>query len=183
MTDGLQQAARPTTTGRVQALWLRPASRAPLRAVPQATARPGGGLDGDHAAPGKREVTLLDAGAWAAACAELGRQLDPAARRANVLVAGLDLATTLGRSLRIGEVVLDVLGETRPCELLDDGGRVGLCHSLRPQRRGGVHARVRHGGTLRVGDEVSVEPPALTGAAVPGPAAPRLRPPPRVPPP
>jgi len=58
--------------------------------------------------------------------------------------------------LCIGPVVIDVHGETRPCELMDDDGHVGLCAALRPERRGGVHGSIRTGGTLAVGDECSV---------------------------
>ena len=137
------------------AIWLRPGARLPVQRVERATALADQGLLGDHAVGGKRQVTILSREAWDAACAAFGRSVDPGVRRANVLVEGLDLAACIGRTLRIGDVVLEVLGETRPCELLDDGGRVGLCTSLRPERRGGVYARVVTGGELRVGDPVS----------------------------
>jgi MOSC domain-containing protein YiiM len=114
---------------RLEAIWLRPAARLPVRAVAEATAVAGVGLDGDHAGGGKRQVTLLSQEAWAAACADFGRDVDPAVRRANLLVSGVDLGACIGRSLQIGDVVIDVTGETRPCELLDDDGRTGLCGS------------------------------------------------------
>jgi len=143
--------AKRLVAGRLLAVWLRPAARLPVRAVPRATAVAGGGLEGDHAGGGRRAVTLLAIEAWREACAELGRDLDPAVRRANLLVEGLDLGATLGAELRIADVVLEVLGELRPCELLDDDGRAGLCAALRPARRGGVHARIVRGGELAVG--------------------------------
>jgi MOSC domain-containing protein YiiM len=142
-------------TGRVLALWLRPAARLPVQRVERATAVADVGLLGDHAGGGKRQVTLLSREAWDAACAAFGREVDPGVRRANVLVEGIDLGGCIGGSLCIGDVVLEVLGETRPCELLDDSGRVGLCASLRPERRGGVFARVRSGGELRVGAAIT----------------------------
>lgn len=138
-------------SGQLVDIFLRPGARAPVRRVAQATAIAGQGLAGDHAGPGRREVTVLSLEAWRDACGELGQQVDPAVRRANLLVAGVDLAAAIGGRLCLGDVVVEVLGETRPCELLDDGGRIGLCAALRPHRRGGVHGRILRGGELRVG--------------------------------
>ena len=140
----------------LEAIFLRPAARLPVRAVASAVAVAGVGLAGDHAGGGKRQVTLLSQEAWSAACAQLGRAVEPAVRRANLLVRGVDLGACIGKALRIGEVVIDVLGETRPCELLDDAGGVGLCAALRPDRRGGVFGAVRSAGELVVGAPVAV---------------------------
>lgn len=144
----------------LRAIYLRPGARVPVRPVDHAVAITGEGLQGDHAVGGRRQVTLLSLEAWQAACADFGRDVDPAVRRANLLVEGLDLGAAIGGALRIGEVVIDCVGETRPCELMDDDGRIGLCASLRPDRRGGVHGTIRSGGALRVGDEVRPEPAA-----------------------
>ena len=51
---------------------------------------------------------------------------------------------------------IELTGETRPCELMDDDGRVGLCAALRPDRRGGAYGVLRVGGELRVGMAVEV---------------------------
>lgn len=141
--------------GTVEAIFLRPAARLPVREVREAQAIPDTGLEGDHAGGGKRQITLLSREAWEGACRAFGREVEPSVRRANVLVSGIDLGATIGSSLRLGEVVVDVLGETRPCELMDDDGRVGLDAALRPERRGGVFGAIRTGGTLRVGDAVT----------------------------
>lgn len=138
-------------TARLLAIFLRPGARLPVRHADEATAIAGQGLDGDHAGGGKRQVTLLAREAWERACADFGTPVDPAVRRANLLVEGIDLGACIGSSLQIGDVVVDVLGETRPCELLDAQGRTGLCASLRPERRGGVYGAVRTGGILRTG--------------------------------
>jgi MOSC domain-containing protein YiiM len=149
-----------STVGTLLAIHLRPGARVPVVAVARATAIANQGLDGDHAVGGRRQVTLLAVEAWRAACAELGRDLDPALRRANLLVAGLDLRAAIGGAIALGDVVVDVLGETRPCELMDDGGRLGLMAALRPERRGGVFGRIREGGELRVGMAARLTPPA-----------------------
>ncbi len=143
--------------GAVEAIYLRPGARVPVRSVPRAVARAGEGLEGDHAGGGRRQVTILSLEAWREACRELGADLDPGVRRANVLVSGVDLRACLGRRLRLGTVEVEVLGETRPCELMDDDGRIGLDAALRKDWRGGVFGAVRTGGTLAVGDPVQPE--------------------------
>lgn len=140
--------------GTVEAIYLRPAARLPVRSVVEANVVAGRGIEGDHAGGGRRQITILSREAWEDACRAFGREVDPAVRRANVLVSGIDLGATIGSALRLGDVVVDVTGETRPCELMDDDGRVGLCAALRPERRGGVCGSVREGGVLRVGDVV-----------------------------
>jgi len=142
--------------GSVEAIFLRPAARLPVRSVDSADAVSARGLDGDHTNGGKRQVTVLSLEAWRDACAELGREVDPSVRRANILVAGVDLTNSIGRPLRVGGVVIDVLGETRPCELMDDDGRVGLDAALRKELRGGVFGSIRVGGPIRVGDLVEL---------------------------
>jgi MOSC domain-containing protein YiiM len=152
MTD----AAAPTTT--LLAIHLRPGARVPVRKVDRATAVAGKGLEGDHAGGGNRQVTLLSAQAWREACAVLGRDLDPGIRRANLVIDDPDLAKTIGARLRFGEVLIEVVGETRPCELMDDDGRLGLQAALRPARRGGVYGRILSGGELTVGMPCVREP-------------------------
>lgn len=143
-------------SGTIEAIWLRPAARLPVQPVATATAVAGQGLVGDHAGGGKRQITILAREAWADACHALGRSLDPGTRRANVMVSGVDLTASIGGVLQLGEVRIEVLGETRPCELMDDGGRLGLQAALRPDRRGGVYGRILQGGTLRIGDACSL---------------------------
>lgn len=146
------------TAARLEAIFLRPSARSPVRSVARARAVAGVGLEGDHANGGRRQVTLLSREAWDAVCTELAQTIEPAVRRANLLVSGLDLGTCIGHRLRIGDVVIDVLGETRPCELLDDGGRLGLAAALRRDRRAGVYGVLRAGGDLQVGSAVDRHP-------------------------
>jgi MOSC domain-containing protein YiiM len=121
-----------------------------------AEAVPGAGLRGDQKRSQRRQVTLLAAEAWEAATSELGVTAPPSARRANVVIRGLDLADTIGRRLRVGPVLIQVNGETDPCELMD---RVapGLKEALTPRRRAGVFGAVIEGGAIAVGDPVSTE--------------------------
>jgi len=140
---------------RIVKLFLRPAAKTPVKEVERARAVAGKGLDGDHADGGNRQLTLLDAAAWKKACDEIGAEVDPGGRRANVLIEGLHLADTIGRRLRLGPCEVEVVGETAPCRMLDEV-RQGLLAALKPERRAGVYGRIVTGGTLEVGAVVEI---------------------------
>ncbi|WP_404368989.1 MOSC domain-containing protein [Sphingomonas sp. MMS24-J45] len=122
-----------------------------------------GGISGDFrgvvkpGGKGRRQVTLIEAGDWAAAMAEVGHSIPWAERRANLLVEGLDLPQVAGTKLRIGEdVVLQITRETDPCERME-ALAPGLRAALTPDWRGGACSRVLAGGTIRIGDTIRVE--------------------------
>lgn len=92
----------------------------------------------------------------------LGADLPWHVRRANVCVEGLDLPALIGRRIRAGQLVLDVLDETRPCDLMDEM-HPGLQAALRPEGRGGVYGRVLEGGLLQIGDSIEILPANADG--------------------
>lgn len=106
--------------------------------------------------PGKRQVTLLSQQSWRDACNELGAELPWTFRRANLLVDGLRFsAADVGRIIRIGEAELQVMIETDPCPRMD-AQHEGLTKALLPDWRAGVCCRVLKGGSVRVGDGISI---------------------------
>ncbi len=105
--------------------------------------------------PGKRQVTVLSREGWQAACQTVGVDLDWTARRANLLIEGLDLQQSAGRVLSIGDVKLLITKETDPCERMKEV-HAGLYDALLPQWRGGVCCRVIQAGQIRVGDSVEL---------------------------
>ena len=125
--------------------------------VAAATLRADRGLVSNANQGGRRQVTLLEAERWEAHMAALGASLDPSSRRANLLVRGLPLAGTRGRILRIGDVRLQVAGETKPCHQMDEV-LPGLQATMRPDWGGGAFAMVLGGGEIAVGDRLEWEP-------------------------
>ena len=114
-----------------------------------------GGCVGDfRGRPGERQVTVLAREDWETACSVLGRQLHWTARRANLLIEGIDLAETTGARLQLNDVVLEVTGETDPCGRMEEIAP-GLFAALQADWRGGVCCRVIQGGSVRVGDQVT----------------------------
>lgn len=116
----------------------------------------GKGLEGNLHEGGRRQVTVIARAAWRRAEEDVGRSVDPSARRANLLVRGVELAGSEGRVLRVGGCRILVRGETRPCGRMDEQAE-GLQEALRPEWRGGVYGEVLEGGTLGVGDPVAWE--------------------------
>jgi len=118
------------------------------------------GLAGDsRGQPGPRQVTVLSQAAWRAACDELEVSLPWSERRANLLVEDLPLDQSIGGQIRIGDAVLEITGETDPCSRMV-AVHPGLRQALSPDWRGGVCCRVLRGGTLALGMEAELVPPA-----------------------
>ncbi len=145
-------------TGRLEAIWLKRGRRAPMDPVARALLVVGRGLEGNANQGGRRQVTLISAEAWSAVAAELGTDVDPRLRRANLLVSGVELAGSRGAILAIGPCRIRVGGETRPCRLMDESFR-GLRRALSRDWRGGVYGTVETGGEIAPGDRVTLAPP------------------------
>src|SRR2546423_13422085 len=120
---------------RIEAIFIYPRPRAEAVPVAEAVVLKGKGLDGDHDRSPWRQMTVIATEAWAAANAELGTDLPPQTRRANVVVSGVPLAGTRGRRLRLGPVLLEINGETDPCQRMEEA-RAGLRAALTPEWRG-----------------------------------------------
>ena len=95
-------------------------------------------------------MTLLSREQWTRLTAHLGSP-NPIVRRANLLLSGLDLVGSRHKVLRIGAVRVRVLGETRPCEDMDEAVP-GLRDALSGPWGGGAFGEVLDDGEISVGD-------------------------------
>lgn len=127
--------------------------------VTEATAVAGKGLAGNVDRSRRRQVTLIEREIWERLMRELKTNAPPSSRRANLMLSGVSLANTRGRTLRVGGVRLVVGGETTPCERMDEAVP-GLRAVMKPHWGGGVFAQVLDDGVITVGDAVSWEDPA-----------------------
>ena len=139
--------------GHLRSIYLKRFKKGPMDPRDVAILVAGKGILGNANKGGRRQVILLEEEAWADAVAELGVDLDPTTRRANLLVAGIRLEGTRGRTLRVGPTRLRIFTECTPCYQMDQA-HPGLKAALRPRWRGGACAEVIEGGEIRLGDEV-----------------------------
>jgi MOSC domain-containing protein YiiM len=143
--------------GRLLGIAVRDEAGGPMRTLDSTSVSCESGVEPDvHGAPGPRQVSVLAQESWADACREVDAELPWTTRRANLLIEGVPLASTTGRRLRVGPAVLEITDESAPCENMDEQ-HSGLRQVLMPDGRGGVVCRVVEGGSVGVGDAVSLE--------------------------
>ena len=117
------------------------------------------GIDGDFRGRNEsqrdRQVTVLSADVWQAVCGELVADLPWTARRANLLVSGIELPQETGWRISIGALELEVTMETEPCSRMDEAHQ-GLRQAIVADWRGGVCCRVLNDAEIAVGDPVAL---------------------------
>ena len=127
-----------------------------MDSVSTATLVAGRGLAGNADQGRRRQVTLIEREKWEDLMRQMKASVPPTARRANLMVSGMQLAESRNRVLRIGAVRLRVGGETRPCERMDEA-LPGLRTAMKSDWAGGVFAEVLDDGVIAVGDDVEWE--------------------------
>jgi MOSC domain-containing protein YiiM len=139
--------------GTLERIWIKRMKRGPMDPRDRAKAVAGQGLEGNANLGGSRQVTIISQEMWNAVARD---GLDPAARRANLMVSGIDLSNARGRTLRIGAVRLRLNGETRPCEQMEDA-QPGLRAAMEAPWGGGAFGEVLDDGEIAIGDAVTLE--------------------------
>lgn len=148
--------------GRLIGIYISRQKAVPLRPLRQVQAVPGRGLEGDRyyyragtfskKNTPDREVTFIEEEALKSLRAKGGPRLRPEQSRRNLLTRGVPLNHLVGRNFRVGKALFQGLKLCEPCGHLEKlsvpGAKKGLIH------RGGLRARILHGGTLRIGDTI-----------------------------
>ena len=160
-------AARPdratSTTGRVEAIHIAPASEAPMVGVDRVRAIAGVGLEGDRYATKTgtwspdprvdRDITLIEAEVIDDLAATDGIHLAPGETRRNITTRGIPLNDLVGRRFRVGDAVCEGTRLCEPCQHLTDALGKPI---LRPLvHRAGLRACILEGGEIAIGAEVA----------------------------
>ena len=141
--------------GELLEIWLKKNHGEPMVALVEAEVRAGEGIKDSAKEPHtNRQVTVLSKESWEAATESIGKSVNPGERRANFIVSGVELEETIGKILRIGELKIEVTGETVPCKLMNEVSE-GLRDALKPEWRGGVTGSVINDCLVKKGDSVN----------------------------
>jgi len=141
-------------SGTLEAIWIKRMKRGPMDSVEQALLEKDVGLVGNANQGGRRQVTLMEREVWDRLMCEVGGTFSPSARRANLLISGLSLLKSRKRMLLIGRCRIRILGETRPCERMEETLE-GLQEAMTQSWAGGAFGEVLNDGEILVGDVVS----------------------------
>lgn len=149
-------ADRHSLIGTVDRVTIATEAGVALTPVAEVEAITGVGLAGDrHAGNAARQVSIQSRTELDAASERLGREILTDQTRRNITIDAGALPRTRGQRLLLGEVELEVFSDAPPCalmtELIGKGARPAL------KKLAGIHCRVIHGGTIRVGDELALE--------------------------
>jgi MOSC domain-containing protein YiiM/phosphohistidine swiveling domain-containing protein len=152
-TSGLisWEASPPKVVG----IQLAKATRLGMQSVDSAEIETAAGLVGDRYHGSKhRQLSVQSLSELADAEAKFGHPIDPLLTRRNVTIDEGEIPRTPGHRWRVGEIELEVVRDAAPCKMLDmeigDGARTAM------RRRAGVICRVVAGGTLTLGDPVTL---------------------------
>lgn len=139
--------------GVVQAIYVSPARKIPMKSVDSVQAEEGKGLIGDrYHGTRHRHVSVQSFEDLAEAADVFEAPISHDLTRRNITVTGFDIPTKPGEHILINDVLLEVVRIAAPCKLLDDDIGRGAKTALR--RRAGTIFRLLGSGTITVGDTV-----------------------------
>lgn len=149
--------------GYIEWMGIRPERDSPVEVVSSVDVSEKEGLIGDHYSgrSGSRHVTLIQAEHLPVVAALTGRDtLDPALLRRNIVVSGLNLLALKDHQIQIGDpergVRLQMTGQCHPCSKMETTLGPGGYNAMRGH--GGMTAKVLKGGTIHMGDAITVVP-------------------------
>jgi MOSC domain-containing protein YiiM len=102
-----------------------------------------------------RQITVLCEEQWQQACKALNIVLPWTARRANLLICGIQFsAQHIGKVIHIGQLQLLITGETEPCFKMDLV-HPGLYDALN-NFKAGVTCKVLNDAEIQIGDSIHI---------------------------
>ena len=139
--------------GRVEWIGLRAERLAPLTSV-QSAKLTTSGLVGDHARPGKRALTLIQAEHLPVIASLVHLDtVDPLDLRRNLVISGINLTALRNDPVRIGTAVVEFTTICAPCSRMEKTFGTGGYNAMRGH--GGWCATVLQEGQIAVGDSVT----------------------------
>lgn len=126
----------------------------PTLEVPEIMCRAGRGVEGDrffdYKEDYKGQITFFSWGIYEAAKTKFAvPALSPGAFRRNVVIAGIDITTLIGRRFSVGTVEFEGTVESKPCYWMEQAVAPGTEEWLRGN--GGLRAKILKDGPLAVG--------------------------------
>lgn len=157
----LDRYLKDVAPGRLEWIGLRSARRGPLATPGEAEAIAGAGLAGDHragkASTSGRQVTIISREFIDQIGHFLGvGPIEPGLLRRNLVVSGLNLHAARHQRIRVGAALLEPNALCHPCLRMEEALGPGAVAAM--YGHGGLCCRVVEGGTLRLGDAVSLGP-------------------------
>jgi MOSC domain-containing protein YiiM len=148
--------------GRLLAIYVTPAAGGPMKALDEVQVTEAG-LAGDRYEAGEgtysnrpgggRHVTLIEREAIDGVNTEGDATIAADETRRNLVTDGVPLNHLVGRTFRVGDVVLRGVRLNEPCAYLERKTRAGVRLAL--LHRAGLRAEVVEPGVIRVGDVIA----------------------------
>ncbi len=125
----------------------------------QVTVRSNFGIVGDYRSEKFQigQITLIEEETINTMSRELGYEIPAGSSRRQILVKGIKLNELIGRNLRIGQILVRVEDKCNPCKKMEKNIGPGAKNAM--DDKGGIRCRIIEGGTLHVGDKITVEDP------------------------
>lgn len=144
--------------GKVEWIGIRGEKKGDIKAIENVFAKKIYGLEGDHfkgSPSGKRQVTLIQHEHLIAVAEILqGKSIDPKLTRRNIVVSRINLLSLKDQEFRVGDVILETTGICAPCNLMEKNLGEGGYNAMRGH--GGITARVKIEGKIKLGDKVEL---------------------------
>ncbi|CAG0956718.1 MAG: hypothetical protein HND27_00435 [Bacteroidetes bacterium] len=103
----------------------------------------------------EKQILILSEEAWNDVCNDLGQKLHWTKTNANLLLRGVDLKSSIGKMLTIGNFKIEITGKIIPSDEFNEV-YIGLKEVLSRDFRAGVYAKVITEGVVSEGDYVRI---------------------------